>query len=231
MPHTLSQTEKLPDLSPNEERRSAPRYRVTLAVSCQPADNAGPNWSGQVRDVSAFGVGFLLARRMELSTLLEIELAREGRGTLQTLLARVVHVEADKAGYWLIGCAFTAELTDMELQLFQAQRVRPAGQDGRRWVRFPCNVETVCYTCQTVPGERRPARVVNVSPGGIGLLLPCEFPSGTLLHFQLPANVDQPAREVLVRVVRAMEHASRYWFHGCEFAYRLDEDELRALLR
>jgi hypothetical protein len=229
MAHPFSLPTEPPDLSPNEERRAAPRYRVQLPLSCRPADDAGPGWTGQVRDVSALGVGFLLARRLELSTLLEIELSN--RGMHQLILARVVHVEAHQAGLWLIGCAFTTELTDEELHLFQAQRQRPSGPDSRRWVRFPCNVETVCYTCQTVPGERRPARIVNVSPGGLGLLLPCEFPAGTLLHFQLPAQVDQPARELLVRVVRSLEHASRYWFHGCEFVHRLSDEELQELLR
>jgi hypothetical protein len=231
MERTAIVADEAAPLSPNEERRAAPRYRVTLTASCRPADAAGPGWRAQIRDISALGVGFLFPGRLELSTLLELDLWKEGRGSVRTVLARVVHVEADTAGAWLIGCAFTAELTDDELRLFQAQRVRPAGADGRRWVRFPCNVETVCYTSETAPGERRPARVVNISPGGIGLLLPCEFLQGTLLHFQLPADVAQPGREMLLRVVRAMEHASGYWFHGCEFAGRLREDDLRALLR
>jgi hypothetical protein len=92
-------------------------------------------------------------------------------------------------------------------------------------------VETVCYTCETSPGERRPARVLNISPGGIGLLLPCQFALGTLLHFELPADSNQISRILLVRVARVMEQSPGMWFLGCEFAHRLDEEELRTLLR
>jgi hypothetical protein len=177
------------------------------------------------------GVAFLSSRRLALSVLLEVELSKVGRGTLRKILGRVVHVQAYRAGVWLVGCAFTAELTDDELRLFQAERIRPSEIDSRRWVRFPCNVETVCWTSETVPGEQRPARVVNISPGGIGLLLPCEFRQGTLLRFQMPTEATQPGREMLVRVVRAIEHATGYWFHGCEFANRLGDEELGLLMR
>lgn len=231
MHHSLAAGKEPALLSPNEERRAAPRQRVVLTAHARPADNGGPDWRGQTRDLSALGVGFLSPRPVEQSTLLEIELCKPNRQTVRTLLARAVHVEPDGPGVWLIGCAFTSELTDAELRLFDARRARPEGPDGRRWVRFPCNVETACSTCEAAPGERRPARIVNVSPGGIGLLLPCDFPAGILLRLQMPTEQDQPARALVVRVVRAMEHGSGYWFHGCEFAHRLDPEDLAALLR
>lgn len=218
-------------LSSNEERRAAVRYRVTLTASYQPADNPSDSRQARIRDISVLGVGLLLSRQLEMGTLLEIELRRANGCPVRTVLARVVHVEAEEHGAWLVGCAFTTELTDAELRLFQAERVRPATPDCRRWVRFPCNVETVCYTCQTAPGESRPARVVNVSAGGIGLLLPCDFAEGTLLHFQMPADMSQPGRAMLVRVVRTLPHAKGVWFLGCEFADRLGDEDLRRLLR
>jgi hypothetical protein len=228
--HSSPVVEELSPWSAAQDRRAAPRYRVSLTTACRAVD-AGPSWPGTVRDLSALGVSFLASRRLELSALLELELCKEGRGVLHATLARVVHIEADVASTWLVGCAFTSELSDAELALFQAGRVRPAAEDSRRWVRFPCNVETVCWTSETVPGEQRPARVVNISPGGIGLLLPCEFLQGTLLRFRMPAAAAQHESELLVRVVRAMQHTTGYWFHGCEFVNRLDDEDLRALLR
>jgi len=219
------------DWAPAEERRASPRYRVTLTAVCRSPDATPGTWRCPVRDLSAFGIAFHSPRRLPLSTLLEIALANGRRELGRAVLARVVHVEADRGGTWLVGCAFTAELSNEELALFQGARVRPAGNDSRRWLRFPCNVETVYWTSETVPGEQRPARVINISPGGIGLVLPCTFPQGTLLRFRMPAAAAEPGREMLVRVVRAMEHAAGYWFHGCEFADRLDEEDLRALMR
>jgi hypothetical protein len=216
----------------NEERRATVRYRSGLHVPCRLADDpAAGAWKARVRDLSTLGVGLVLQHKRELADLLEIELVKANGVLVRTVLARVIHVEEDGPRSWLVGCAFVSELTDAEMHLFQAEAIRPKTKDHRRWVRFPCNVETICYTCETSPGERRPARVLNISPGGIGLLLPCQFDKGTLLHFELPADSNQISDTLLVRVARVMEQSPGMWFLGCEFAHRLEDEELRALLR
>jgi hypothetical protein len=108
--------------------------------------------------------------------------------------------------------------------------VHPTGPDCRRWARFPCNVETACYSCDTAPGERRSGRILNISAGGIGLILRCQFSEGTLLYFELPPEMNLADPRILVRVVRVMEQGGG-WFLGCEFADQLSDDELRGLLR
>jgi hypothetical protein len=217
--------------SSNEERRASVRRRAKLRVPCRLAsDPAGAGWRARVRDVSTLGIGLILPGPLEMGALLEVELQRANGVLVRTVLARVVHV-MDDGKTWTVGCAFASELCDEELRLFHAEAARPQAKDCRRWLRFPCNVETVCYTCETTPGERRPARVLNVSPGGIGLLLPCQFTAGTLLHFELPVEANQPARALLVRVARVLEQAQGMWFLDCEFAHRLEDDELRRLLR
>jgi hypothetical protein len=216
--------------SPNEERRARVRYRASLRAPCRLADGGGA-WVARVRDVSTLGIALSLPERLAEAALLDVELQRCNGAMVRRVLARVVHVTRENSCSWLAGCAFTSELTGDELRLFHAEAVRPPVRDNRRWLRFPCNVETICYTCETIPGERRPARVLNVSPGGIGLLLPCQFGAGTLLHFALPTEADQPARALLVRVVRVIEQAPGMWFLGCEFAHQLEDDELHQLLR
>jgi hypothetical protein len=221
----------LEDRSANEERRAAVRRPTTLWVSCRDAGAEGAGrWRARLQDVSPLGVGLLLPRALKPSTLLRVELENSARGLSRQVLARVVHVLQNAGGNWLVGCAFAKELDDVSLRLLRAERVRAAGGDARRWVRFPCNVETVCQTCETAPGERRPARILNVSSGGVGLLLPCEFGEGTLLTFELPPADDQPPRQALVRVIRALEHGSAGWFLGCEFADQLSERELQSLV-
>lgn len=215
-----------------DERRGASRIKATMTISCRPLDANGFSLGrGQVRDVSSLGVGFYYPRSLEVGSLLEIDLIKERRSHVYRTLARVVHVDTDASGAALIGCAFIHELTDHELRLFQAERAQPAHPDCRRWVRFPCNVETVCYTSETAPGERRPARIVNISAGGVGLLLACQFSKGTLLRFLLPADVDHASRDLMVRVVREMEQGNGYWFHGCEFVHQLSDEEMRSLIR
>jgi hypothetical protein len=222
--------DEIAPLSPNEERRASVRRRGPLRVSFR-LNGEGSSTAASVRDISNLGIGLITPQPVPLASLLDLELRSANSLLVRPALARVVHVAQESSRSWIVGCAFTSELTRDELALFHAEAARPKTRDSRRWVRFPCNVETVCYTCETSPGERRPARILNISPGGIGLLLPCQFNQGTLLNFELPAEANQPARALLVRVARAIQHGTGRWFLGCEFAQGIEDDELRMLLR
>jgi hypothetical protein len=212
------------------ERRVSLRRRVSLQVPCWLVDG-GPVWKAHIRDISTLGIGMNLPQSVTIGSLLEMDLRSFTEVPVRRALARVVHICQEERGWWLVGCVFINELTVNELKLTHAEAVRSKANEQRRWVRFPCNVETVCYTCDTTPRERRPARVLNISAGGVGLLVPCLFAQGTLLHFELPAGPNQPARISLVRVVHVLEHWPGMWFHGCEFADQLAEEDLRTLLR
>jgi hypothetical protein len=121
-------------------------------------------------------------------------------------------------------------LSDATLRLFDAQRLPTTGGDDRRWVRFPCNVETACYALDSAPGEQSPARIINISAGGMGLMLPCEFSPGTLLRLEVDGTPAHAAGPILLRVVRAIPQRDRDVFHGCEFADPLSPKEFQALL-
>jgi hypothetical protein len=216
-------------LTVNEERRSAVRHRVCFPLPCWPADG-GPVWKAYIRDISTLGMAMNLPQEVTIGAVLEIELQSVSASPIRRVMARVVHAEQEGRGWWLAGCVFIGELTANELNLVHAEAIRSKASDRRHWLRFPCNVESVCYTCETIPGERHPARVVNISASGIGLLLACRFEQGALLQFELPAELNQPARLSLVRVVRVLEQSPGMWFHGCEFAAELAEDDLRRLL-
>jgi hypothetical protein len=217
------------DQPPGEERRVSVRFPTRLQTAVQPVGPVvlGP-WPARVRDISAHGIGLVLPHPLEPGTLLTAELGSPGGDRVRTVLARVVHVTARDRGEWIVGCALVSELSDADLATFQAERVRPAVPDCRAWVRFPCNVETICYSVDTVPGEQLPARILNISAGGLGLLLPCQFESRTLLNLQLPPKPGLAPRKVLVRVVQAKPYAGD-WFLGCEFADQLTEGEIEAL--
>ncbi len=231
----MDELERTPECDPPvgaEERRAARRLAARLATSVLPTCPPGSAEEARVRDFSPFGVGLLMSRRVEYGTRLLIDLERATNGAVHSVLGRVVHATplADaEGGPWLIGCALVGELDEAGLKAFDAGRVRPAKSDCRAWVRFPCEVETLCHTVEAVPGEHMPARVVNVSAGGVGLLLPCQFESRTLLRLRLPAAPGDEPRAVLVRVRQARPHGGDHWYLGCEFVDRLSDGELAAL--
>jgi hypothetical protein len=219
--------------STTEDRRASLRHPAKLRVQCGLVTNTAdpPIWTTQVSNLSAFGIGLILPKAPGLGQLLEIELARKHGTLVRTALARVVHNSRESSKSFLAGCAFIKELNDQHLRLFQAGAVQLSGPDCRRWNRFPCNVETAFYSCDTAPGEHRSGRIINISAGGIGLSLHCEFSKGTLLHCELPQELNLANPNTLVRVVRVMRQRSGNWFLGCEFADHLSEGQLRALLR
>ena len=72
-------------------------------------------WPLVVRDVSAGGIGVLLARRFEMGTELTIELTTGNESAPRMLAARVVRIEPEKNGHWVHGCAFRHPLSQDEL--------------------------------------------------------------------------------------------------------------------
>jgi hypothetical protein len=215
-----------------EDRRASSRSRSGMLVPVLPVGPAdGLGEQAKVRDVSSFGIGLLMSHRVEYGHQLIIDLDSATGGMVHRVLGRVVHVTAQLGGDWLIGCALVGEMDEDGLKVFEAGRVRPANADCRAWVRFPCNIETVCRTVETVPGEQMPGRVVNVSAGGVGLLLPCQFETRTLLSLNLPGPRGQQPQRVLIRAVQARPHTQGNWYLGCEFVDRLEDEEIAVLIR
>lgn len=227
---TIAPASNSPDRAPCEERRASVRHRSARQTDLRSASPPGDSaWTARIRDVSTLGIGLVLPHDLEVGALLEINLAEATGGAAHDVLARVVHTEPDGPGVWQVGCAFVSELGDFQLGELRARQVRTAPGDPRRWMRFPCNVETACSTCLLTAGEKTPARILNVSPGGVGLLLPCEYEVGTLLNLDVTNGAGVPTK-LRVRVVRLLPHDSGGWFLGCEFTDQLGEQELLACL-
>jgi c-di-GMP-binding flagellar brake protein YcgR len=104
----------------------------------------------------------------------------------------------------------------------------PTGQERRASERFACNLETTCQLPKGVWDDPWPAKVRNISKGGVGLVLQRRFEPGTLLVFELESAVQGFAKTFLARVRHATRHAEGGWMHGCAFASELSDEELQA---
>ena len=109
-----------------DDRRAYVRYAVGVGTSCmihtslfdsdhhiEPDTTAV--WPLVVKDVSAGGIGILLARRCEPGTELSIELVTESTNTTRSLPVKVVRVRRDTLGHWIHGCEFSKPLEEKEL--------------------------------------------------------------------------------------------------------------------
>jgi hypothetical protein len=104
--------------------------------------------------------------------------------------------------------------------------------ERRAYVRLAVDLAA---TCSPVGHSREvgwPARVRDISRGGLGLVLRHRFRPGTHLTIELRAPSGAALRTVTARVAHAtaaLVDGSPCWVVGCSFAEPLAEDELEAL--
>ena len=105
--------------------------------------------------------------------------------------------------------------------------------ERRSRVRYTSTLEVSCRRAENLDELVWPGRIVNISIGGIGLLLRRRFPVDLLLKVEL--NTSNPARPLVlqVRVVHATaikDDGTPCWLHGCSFARELSAAELEPIL-
>ena len=104
-----------------------------------------------------------------------------------------------------------------------------AGQCCRAWVRYAPRQETPCQVQTLTDHERWPARVQNLSTGGVGLHLKEQVEIGRFVLVELISASGLFSRLLLTRVVHLSEHGGGYLLGG-EFISELPDSELRFLL-
>ncbi len=110
----------------------------------------------------------------------------------------------------------------------QRKPAKPSGTERRASMRYPCNMETVCWPpIGSVDKARCSAKVHDLSTGGIGLLVSYPFDLGTILNLTLESAQPKCSRTLLVRVIHVMPRSDWEWLLGCSFATALSEEEVR----
>jgi hypothetical protein len=214
-----------------EDRRVWVRFPADLETTVQTAANGPPvRLPARVRDVSLGGVSLAIGRAFDPGDLLSVELPGATEQSRCKVLACVVHVTPAGGGEWIVGCTFSRELSEADLEAFGARRERHSPTDQRTWMRFACDVKA---RYQPVGGEsvpQKPANVINVSASGVGLLVPENIETGTLLSVELQAARGSFTRTMLACVVHATAQPDGGWALGCNFIRSLSSEDLKALL-
>src|SRR5436309_2752643 len=87
--------------------------------------------------------------------------------------------------------------------------------EKRQWPRYPSHVRTWYQPADSPDRPKQPAQVQNISQGGIRMLLPEPWPSGTLLHIELPRPEPQGSPNLLACVVHSVFESGRNCAVGC----------------
>jgi hypothetical protein len=105
--------------------------------------------------------------------------------------------------------------------------------ERRAWVRYGTDLTATCRGPGPAKSVGWPARVKDVSAGGIGLLLRHRFRPGTVLAVEVHAPSGGCVSVLTVRVVHATPRtvdSESCWLMGCLLAEPLSVDQLKALL-
>ena len=100
------------------DRRAVVRYPSSSRAVCSHPHIPDEErvWPARLRDIAAHGVGLLLDRGFAPGPVLQVTLLDPAKNLSRAVLVMVMHGRRQKEGNWLIGCAFTDELTDKELK-------------------------------------------------------------------------------------------------------------------
>jgi hypothetical protein len=98
--------------------------------------------------------------------------------------------------------------------------------------RHPCELPS---SCQPISGRhwqeaKWPATILDISRGGLRLILQRRFEPGANLDIELPGSGSREASTVIGTVVYVRPQDAGFWSLGCKFASELSEEELRELL-
>jgi hypothetical protein len=220
-----------PEPETGEERRVWLRYPCDLETTLKAANDPQPQrLSGRVLNISRGGVQLLVNERVEPGALLSVDLPGATDSFASRILAYVVRVVTRPGGGWTVGCTFATELDDEDLEPFAARRLKAVLPDQRAWVRFPCDARASYRLVRSPESRPESARVLNISPSGIGLQANTAIDIGALLSLELSNAQGQDPLTMMASVVRVTPQAGGSWVLGCNFIRELSEQELQALL-
>jgi hypothetical protein len=102
--------------------------------------------------------------------------------------------------------------------------------NSRHTVRYSCAPATVARFYVGDEAEYQCAWLLNISEGGIGLVLVRPVAAGTSVIIQVRTVETRVADDLPARVMHCTALVSGEWLIGCEFAEALTPDALDALL-
>jgi hypothetical protein len=106
------------------------------------------------------------------------------------------------------------------------KRSQLSGKERRSVERFSCCLEAVCQKEATAKGVH--ARVIDISSGGIGLILKERFQEGDQIIVRLQTTA--VTKPLPVKVVHVSEVASEFYLLGGAFMAPFSATELQKLV-
>ena len=205
-------------------------YPCDVETACKPVNAPDSmRFTARIRTISRGGMKLVVSGRFGLGVYLSVDLPG-GTGLLpSTVLVHVMRVNPESGGAWSLECTFVSELSDRELEPFGAKRQTPSGPDKRAWVRFACDSLAYFQPVRATAQEKKAARVLDISAGGLGLRVPEPLEIGTLLMLECANDRGQVTLRTLAYVVRECARDGA-WTVGCKFTKEFSDAAVQTFL-
>jgi PilZ domain len=108
------------------ERRVWARHATDRKTLCLSENDTEPVlWVAVIRNISRGGICLRSKHAFEPGTVLKLDLLMGDNDDCLSVRARVLHARELLDGQWEVGCTFTAELTETELNSFLKGELSP----------------------------------------------------------------------------------------------------------
>lgn len=209
-----------------EDRRVNVRFSTQVRISLAPAGDPSLTYTGDVRNVSRGGINLKVGHPFEEGDLISLVVPSKDNGK-KSVLACVVHRQRAEPGRWTIGCAFSQEITEDDLEAFlSGGEATPV--DQRRQPRFRCQRPAQVSLVGDPSASTFEATIANLSVTGIALIADRETLPGSLVNIVLETHEGQ-RRSILSCVVHSTRVSATEWHLGCNFISELEEAFVRQL--
>jgi hypothetical protein len=94
--------------------------------------------------------------------------------------------------------------------------------ERRAFVRHFCDIGAVI--------DAWPARIQDISRGGVKVVVSRRFEVGTVLKLEVPIAGEENLHMILAQVVRVAQEPTGSWGLGCAFVQEISQEEVEELL-
>ena len=225
-------TQRQPDAASSATAATHDERRVWVRYPCdrhtQYASDDEPPQSARILDISRGGAKIVVGQDHEPVRSSASNCRGRTARRRSPALACVVHQKQADADEWVLGCSFSKELEEEHLHAFAGRRGRTAR--ATQLAAFRRQLTASVQLTNSYDSTRWPAKVLNLSAGGLALVVERDIRNGTLLTADLCGANGYTLETILVCVVHITTEEDGSRRLGCNFIRELDESDLRKLL-
>jgi hypothetical protein len=211
-----------------DEQRAFTRIPFQLDATCETLEGTPPALvccPATVMNLASTGVCLAVSRQFQQGAMLFLKLPDPTKTFWCGRSARVIHTNTHPS-HLLVGCQFTAPLTEGELHILLGHKPAP---ERRMNPRFVPSYETLGHLTVKLKDHDVPVILNDISVGGIRLVVSQRFAEGVQLQVELTNTANGTHCVLLFRLLHVRKVGTN-WTLGGAFVEKMPNQDLLMLL-